>query len=173
MEGTILQEIMRNCRECEERLVYAWINEDCDVTRVVSYRELGEETRKIAEELVRSPEPRRGERAILCYPPGLDFIVSFIACLRAGITAGIYIFLCCNVARCPLRPCMQHVVHGLVTKQNTTYKPYMVLNNQLYTTSSRLTTPPNTLLPNPSPPSHFVQFQWSLRPSVMPILQLH
>ena len=93
MEGTILKEILHNCSECGERLVYNWIDSDgscCDVKRAVTYRELGEESRKIAEELLQSLELRRGERAILCYPPGLDFIISFIACLRAGITAGMY-----------------------------------------------------------------------------------
>src|SRR4051794_9006536 len=29
----------------------------------------------------------RGERALLCFLPGLDFVVAFLACLRAGVVA--------------------------------------------------------------------------------------
>ncbi|MSW65126.1 MAG: AMP-binding protein [Actinobacteria bacterium] len=30
---------------------------------------------------------KKGDRALLVYPPSLDFIITFIACLRAGIVA--------------------------------------------------------------------------------------
>ena len=100
MDGTILKEILRNCREKDDRVVYNWIDEKCDVERAVTYRELDEQTRKIAEELLQKLEVRCSERVILCYPSGLDFIISFIACLRAGITAGIvsmYIRILCII----------------------------------------------------------------------------
>lgn len=89
MDETILREILRNCSENSDRPVYHWINETCDVVRVVTYGELRERSREIAVELLLSLYIVRGERVLLCYPPGLDFIISFIACLRAGITAGM------------------------------------------------------------------------------------
>ena len=88
MERTILKEILRNCREKGDLPVYNWIKDNCDVERVVTYRQLGERTREIAEDLLLSQKLRRGERVVLCYPPGLDFILALVACLRAGITAG-------------------------------------------------------------------------------------
>ena len=89
MDGTILTEILRNCSEKDDRVVYNWIDEKCDVERAVTYRELEEQTRKNADELLQKLEVRRSERVILCYPPGLDFIIAFIGCLRAGIIAGM------------------------------------------------------------------------------------
>lgn len=88
MDGTILKEILRNCSEYGDSPVYNWVNDKCDVERSVTYRELGERSQEIAEELLLSLQLRRGERVILCYPPGLDYILSLVACLRAGITAG-------------------------------------------------------------------------------------
>ena len=88
MDGTILEQILQNCRENGDRPVYNWINDKCDVERVVTYRELGQRSREIAEELLLSLQVRRGERVILCYPPGLDYILALFACLRAGLTAG-------------------------------------------------------------------------------------
>lgn len=88
MDATVMQEILRHCNEYSDRPVYNWINDKCDVERSVTYRELDERTREIAEGLLLSLEISRGERVILCYPPGLDFILSLVACLRAGLTAG-------------------------------------------------------------------------------------
>ena len=97
MDGTILKQILQNCRENGDRPVYNWINDKCDVEQVVTYRELAERSREIAEELLLSLQLRRDERVILCYPPGLDHILALVACLRAGLTAGIwvgYLFQC-------------------------------------------------------------------------------
>ena len=89
MDETILKEILRICIENGDRPVYNWINETCDVERVVTYSELLERSAEIAAELLLSLKIGRSERVVLCYPPGLDFIISFFACLRAGITAGM------------------------------------------------------------------------------------
>ena len=88
MDGTIMKEILRHCNDNSDRPVYSWIGDKCEVERSVTYRELSERTQEIAEGLLQSLQIRRGERVILCYPPGLDFILSLIACLRAGFTAG-------------------------------------------------------------------------------------
>lgn len=88
MDGTVMKEILRHCNDNSDRPVYNWIGDKCEVERSVTYREFSERTQEIAEGLLLSLQIRRGERVILCYPPGLDFILSLIACLRAGFTAG-------------------------------------------------------------------------------------
>ena len=88
MEGTIVSEILRNCSERGDRPVYNWLSDRCEVERTITYGELGERTREIAAELLLSLQLRAGERVVLCYPPGLDYIITLIACLRAGLTAG-------------------------------------------------------------------------------------
>lgn len=52
-----------------------------------SYTYLGfhERTRCLAEYLSRQVGLRRGDRALLVYPPGLEIIVAFFACARLGV----------------------------------------------------------------------------------------
>ena len=89
MEGTILREILRNCSERGDLPVCHWVGRQCEVEETLTYRELGEKSRVLAEELLLSRQLQRGERAVLCYSAGLELFVSFLACLRAGIIAGM------------------------------------------------------------------------------------
>ncbi len=50
-----------------------------------TYSQLDEQARSIAVTLQRTMKP--GERALLLYPPGLDFIAAFFGCLYSGVVA--------------------------------------------------------------------------------------
>src|SRR5262249_17793197 len=54
-------------------------------TRRVTYAELDAYARQIAAEL--QSRCARGERAILLYPPGIDYILAFFGCIYAGVVA--------------------------------------------------------------------------------------
>src|SRR6478672_7803876 len=51
----------------------------------LTFSELERRAGALAAQLV--SRGRRGERAILLFPPGLDFIVAFFGCLAAGVIA--------------------------------------------------------------------------------------
>jgi len=51
----------------------------------ITYRELDQRARRIAHGLLQQAEP--GDRALMMYPAGLDFIQAFLGCLYAGIVA--------------------------------------------------------------------------------------
>jgi acyl-CoA synthetase (AMP-forming)/AMP-acid ligase II len=51
----------------------------------LTYRELDQRARSIAQGLLRYADP--GDRALMMYPAGLDFIEAFLGCLYAGIVA--------------------------------------------------------------------------------------
>lgn len=51
----------------------------------LSYKELDEHARQLASALLKKAEP--GDRALLLYPDGLEFIKAFFGCLYAGIVA--------------------------------------------------------------------------------------
>jgi amino acid adenylation domain-containing protein len=53
--------------------------------RTLSYAQLAAGTRAVAARL--ADHVTSGERALLLYPPGLDYIVAFLGCLRAGVIA--------------------------------------------------------------------------------------
>jgi acyl-CoA synthetase (AMP-forming)/AMP-acid ligase II/acyl carrier protein len=61
---------------------------------------LDERARAIAAEVRRFAEP--GDRALLVYPPGLDFVAGFFGCMYAGVLA-----VPCNYPR-PKRPMPRH-----------------------------------------------------------------
>ncbi len=65
------------------RLAYRFLHEAEDEEIVCSYGELDRKARTIAEMLQSISKP--GDRALLLYPPGLDFIFAFFGCLYAKI----------------------------------------------------------------------------------------
>lgn len=65
--------------------IYSWIGDEGDVTESYTFAELDMRARAIAVELRRQSAP--GDRALLLYPPGLEFISAFFACLLAGVIA--------------------------------------------------------------------------------------
>lgn len=71
----------------QSKTLYTWINEKGHVEARRTYKELHSKASKISENLLGSLNPvfKKGERALLIYPPGLDFIDAFFGCLRAGI----------------------------------------------------------------------------------------
>jgi thioester reductase-like protein len=50
-----------------------------------TYSDFHERSRHLAEYLSRQVGLKRGERALLVYPPGLEVIVAFVACARIGV----------------------------------------------------------------------------------------
>eukprot|EP00551_Chaetoceros_affinis_P009322 CAMPEP_0203663112 /NCGR_PEP_ID=MMETSP0090-20130426/827_1 /ASSEMBLY_ACC=CAM_ASM_001088 /TAXON_ID=426623 /ORGANISM="Chaetoceros affinis, Strain CCMP159" /LENGTH=772 /DNA_ID=CAMNT_0050525981 /DNA_START=142 /DNA_END=2460 /DNA_ORIENTATION=- len=51
-----------------------------------TYKEIWDETDNLAENLLESGM-KQGDMAVLVYPPSLDFVIAFVACLKAGIVA--------------------------------------------------------------------------------------
>ena len=58
-------------------------NGEADLTTSITYAELDKRARVIASYL----QSYRGERALLLYPSGLEFITAFFGCLYAGVVA--------------------------------------------------------------------------------------
>lgn len=68
-----------------ERLAFAELDVRADVRARTSYRMLAEHARAIAGALAGVAPP--GERALLLFPPGIDFVAAFFGCLYAGALA--------------------------------------------------------------------------------------
>jgi acyl-CoA synthetase (AMP-forming)/AMP-acid ligase II/acyl carrier protein len=66
------------------RIAYVFLD-DRDGAVEMSYGELDRRARVIAARLQLELQP--GDRALLVYPPGLDFIAAFFGCLYAGVVA--------------------------------------------------------------------------------------
>lgn len=67
------------------RLAHVFLSESEGGEARLTYGELDAAARMIAAELATRCSP--GDRALLLYPPGLDFVAAFFGCLYAGVVA--------------------------------------------------------------------------------------
>ncbi len=65
--------------------LYTFIHRKIQENKSLTYRELAEQAKKIASVLHEVTHP--GDRVLIIYPPGLDFIAAFFGCLYAGTIA--------------------------------------------------------------------------------------
>ena len=81
-----LTELVR-LREMEtpERTAFLFLPDGLEVADHLSYRALATRVRAIAAALQARVSP--GDRALLIYPPGLEFVCGFLGCLHAGVIA--------------------------------------------------------------------------------------
>src|SRR6267154_3481055 len=64
---------------------YIFLSDRGDEEAVLTFRELHEAAQSLAAQLTGMSRP--GERALLVFPPGLEFLVAFFGCLIAGVIA--------------------------------------------------------------------------------------
>lgn len=67
-----------------DRVRFTYLSDDGTVVRL-NNAQLRQRARAIASELIRRGSP--GDRVLLAYPPGVDFITGFFGCLYAGMLA--------------------------------------------------------------------------------------
>ncbi|KAJ8565199.1 hypothetical protein K7X08_007775 [Anisodus acutangulus] len=70
-----------------KKTLYKWINEEVQVVNERTYEELNANASCIAHKMLSSQKPimKQGDRVLLVYVPGLDFIDAFFGCLRAEV----------------------------------------------------------------------------------------
>uniref|UniRef100_A0A6V7QWC8 4-coumarate--CoA ligase n=1 Tax=Ananas comosus var. bracteatus TaxID=296719 RepID=A0A6V7QWC8_ANACO len=71
----------------ENKTIYTWINEEGQVVNQRTYAELHSNASHIAHKLLTGSKPifKPGDRALLVYLPGLEFVDAFFGCIRANI----------------------------------------------------------------------------------------
>ena len=82
--ATILKALRSHVEAQGDETAYTFLSSD-DERLSITYRELDKRARIIAGGLLQHAEP--GDRAMMMYPAGLDFIEAFLGCLYAGIVA--------------------------------------------------------------------------------------
>src|SRR5215468_950615 len=82
---TLLDILRRRAGEQPDRRAYAFVNDRGAEEAALTYGELHARVEAAAAALALKATP--GERALLLFPAGLDFLVGFFACLRARIIA--------------------------------------------------------------------------------------
>ena len=67
-----------------DRVAYRYLDHGEKEIEAMNYAQLDEAARAIAADLV--VKGYAGKRAVLMYPPGLDFVRAFLGCHYAGVT---------------------------------------------------------------------------------------
>ena len=83
-QPTIVSLLRTRAEQQPGRVSYEFVSESGD-KEIVTYADLDRRARGIAGQL--SDLRLGGERAMLLYPPGLDYIAAFYGCLYAGVIA--------------------------------------------------------------------------------------
>ncbi|MHC8319475.1 non-ribosomal peptide synthetase [Pseudomonas sp. GB2N2] len=83
--GTLVQALQRRAALTPDRVALRFLAETADQTVVLSYRELDQRARTIAGAL--QAETDSGDRAVLLFPSGPDYVAAFFGCLYAGVIA--------------------------------------------------------------------------------------
>lgn len=89
-QATVLCSIIQNFRAYSEKPAFHWLDRDCKVVKSYSYGELDTRTLEIARGLQLTAQEKKSssKTVVLCYTPGLEFILGFLGCLRAGLIPG-------------------------------------------------------------------------------------
>uniref|UniRef100_A0A7S1C448 Carrier domain-containing protein n=1 Tax=Bicosoecida sp. CB-2014 TaxID=1486930 RepID=A0A7S1C448_9STRA len=74
-----------------DKVLFTYLGDDGEETRRLTYGDVEAQTRRLAQHILSNTAEGlgvgQGDRVLLVYPPSLDFIVAFLACLRAGVVA--------------------------------------------------------------------------------------
>ncbi|MBX8603063.1 non-ribosomal peptide synthetase [Pseudomonas cichorii] len=85
LPDTLAQALQRRASQTPERLALRFLTDEKDQGIVLTYRDLDLRARTIAAALKAQAEP--GDRAILLFHSGPDYVAAFFGCLYAGVIA--------------------------------------------------------------------------------------
>ena len=83
--GTLIEMLAYRAAVQPDERAYTFLENGEEASATLTWRELERKSRAIAALMQTRLSP--GERAILFYPPGLDFVAAFFGCVAAGVIA--------------------------------------------------------------------------------------
>jgi thioester reductase-like protein len=82
---TILDPLRAHTEKHADKLLYAFLDVQGQTTQSYRYETFWQRTTDIASHIYRSNPLAPGERVLLVYPPGVEMICAFFACVRLGL----------------------------------------------------------------------------------------
>ena len=82
---TLVQSLQRRAAQTPDQVALRFLAESAEHNVVLSYRDLDQRARTIAAALQTSTS--QGDRAVLLFPSGADYVAAFFGCLYAGVIA--------------------------------------------------------------------------------------
>ena len=84
-EASLLDILRERAQAAPERVIFSYLEDGEYESDRLTYAQLEQEARAVAADLQHSTVP--GDRALLVYPPGLEFISALFGCFYAGVIA--------------------------------------------------------------------------------------
>ncbi|HET8706340.1 MAG TPA: AMP-binding protein, partial [Pseudomonadales bacterium] len=82
---TLVEVLRYRAQQHPDRLAYSFLPDGDDQGLTLTYGELDQYAKAIAARLRERARP--GDRALMLYPSGLEFVAGFFGCLYAGVIA--------------------------------------------------------------------------------------
>ncbi len=82
---SILTELTLRCKENSNKLLYVFLDLKGDVKESYTYQEFEHRTNGIASFINDKYSLKLGDRVLLAYPPGIEMICAFFACVKLGL----------------------------------------------------------------------------------------
>ncbi|MET0406376.1 MAG: AMP-binding protein, partial [Cystobacter sp.] len=82
---TLLELLEARAEQCRDKPLFVSVEDDETERPVLTYAELERRARRIGAAL--QQVTAAGERVVLLYPPGLEYVAGFFGCLAAGVVA--------------------------------------------------------------------------------------
>jgi len=86
----LLDRLEENVGKDPSKIAFSFLVNSVDggqISKSCTYQELQYQTTFLAQRLLFDAGLKRGDRALLVYPPSIDFTIAFLACLKAGVIA--------------------------------------------------------------------------------------
>ena len=83
--SSVLDPLYSWAERAPDKLLYAWLDIEGAITEQYTYAEFLARTAAIARHIHRTQPLPVGARVLLAYPPGLEVICAFFACVRLGL----------------------------------------------------------------------------------------
>lgn len=83
-QHTFLDVIGYQARLHASKRALVWVDENCNETDILTYGELYQKAKRIAGALINEWGVKRGDRVLLVYMPGLDFVTALIGTMLSG-----------------------------------------------------------------------------------------
>ncbi|KDO26059.1 hypothetical protein SPRG_20618 [Saprolegnia parasitica CBS 223.65] len=84
VEASIVDLLKRRATETPDKVVYVFLDDAGKESVVMTFADVDRAARRVAATLQQDASLKKGDRVMLCYPPGLDFAMGFWGCLYAG-----------------------------------------------------------------------------------------
>lgn len=81
---TLVHALKRNATQSADHVLITWVNSQCEVESGITYQQLWNQSGLVARLLLEN-DVKRGDRVMIAYPFGLEFLSGLFGCMRIGV----------------------------------------------------------------------------------------